>query len=210
MAVTKEQVLEKATELSLTLTETEVDQYVKDGKLPEKADEPDAGVLQKQYQHRELAEMYRDACAEAKKYRLEKRDLKEQLEKVSAQLNDLTQAAGKIPELEAQVKAGQEMAASLKESEKSRRVLALSKLPDEQRKAVEYMANPETVKADQFDQTLALLVQQKNGGAGAPTPGESKEANPFAPKTRNLTAQIKLKREQPELAAKLEREAAAA
>lgn len=39
MEITKEKVLERAKELSLTLTEEEVEQFVKDGKLPEKEKE---------------------------------------------------------------------------------------------------------------------------------------------------------------------------
>ncbi len=39
MEITKEKVLENAKELGLTLTDDEAEKYVKDGKLPEKAED---------------------------------------------------------------------------------------------------------------------------------------------------------------------------
>jgi len=80
--MTKEQVLEKAKELGLTLTDEQVEQYVKDGKLPEKEDDLEKADL------KELLTMIKDLRKENaerrvtnKKYEEKLKDLDKQKEK---------------------------------------------------------------------------------------------------------------------------------
>jgi len=79
MEVTKEKVLDKAKELGLTLTDDEVEKYVKDSKLPEKELDIEKAPLS------ELVKMLKERNAENAERRIENKKLKEKIEEYGKQ-----------------------------------------------------------------------------------------------------------------------------
>jgi len=75
--MTKEQVLEKAKELGLTLTEEQIEKHVKDGTLPEKEQDLDKAELA------DLVKMIKEQRAENAERRIENKKLKEKLENIN-------------------------------------------------------------------------------------------------------------------------------
>lgn len=80
MEITKEKVLERAQELGLTLTDAEIEQYVKDAKLPEKKeDDLDKAEL------KDLVKMIKELRDENAKRRLDAKKLEDKLKEVDKQ-----------------------------------------------------------------------------------------------------------------------------
>lgn len=77
MEITKEKVLERAKELSLTLTDEEVEQFVKDGKLPEKSDDLEKAEV------KDLVKIIKEMRDENAKRRLNEKKLQDKLDEVA-------------------------------------------------------------------------------------------------------------------------------
>ena len=204
MAVTKDEVLAKAKELGVTLTEEQIEQFVKDGKLPEETSEQrymkvkaDLEKLDKS----DLIDRILAANSEAKDRRLEAKTEKEQREKLEKQLKELEGKASKFTELETELNSTRETLKQIKEAEKKRRELALEKVKDKD--GLDYLLNVDAVNGDQFDRTIEKLTGKKNNGADAPQPGEPGETNPFSKSTWNLAEQVKIMKSDPEKAKRL-------
>ncbi len=138
MAVKKEDVLAKAQELGLTLSDAEVDRFVAENKLPEKKVPSGTRVEQLLAQHspRELAEMYLETASEAKDRRLEARTLKEQLEAVGKEIEGYKTQLKDVPGISEQLKKANDLVASFKDGEKKRRAAIIEKLDEKKRGAV--------------------------------------------------------------------------
>ena len=211
MAVTKEDVLARAKELSLTLNETEVDKFVTDGKLPEETSDQRYQRMKKELEAKsqsELIQMVLDARSEAKDRRLETKEIKGQFDEMGRKLQEMTEKASKYPELQEQYNGLQSSVQVIKDSEKKRREAALSKLEESKRTKLAYLLEVDKVGGDQFDETLEMLTTKKSDGHAAPSPGGGPtEVNPFSKKTFNLTEQARLKKTDPEKAKKLQEDA---
>ena len=98
MEITKDKVLERAKELSLTLTEEEVEQFVKDGKLPEKKEDD----LEKA-EVKDLVKMLKEMRAENAERRVDNKKLQDKLKELDKQKEKDKQTAleeqGKYKEL---------------------------------------------------------------------------------------------------------------
>lgn len=212
MAVTKDQVLAKAKELSLSLTEAEVDEHVSKGTLPTNPSEKRYRELKGEFEQMEkdkLIDKLMELSSEAKDHRLKAREYREQLEQVQKELTALKEQLGKHPDLENKFKALETQLQAVKDAEKKRREQALSKIPEDKRATFNYLLNVEAVPSEQFDGTIEYLLTQKSPGMHIPSPGLSPgEANPFSKKSLNLALQVKLKKENPEKAKQLEELAA--
>lgn len=215
MTVTKEQVQERAKELGIAVSETEAEQYVKDGKLPEKK-ELNSGTrvdeLVAKYSHRQIAQMLIEVESESINRKHKIRKLEEDAEAVSKELGAVKEGLAKTPELEAKNKELQTTLQAHRDGEKKRREAALAKLSEEKRGVLDYLVNVDVVSPDKFDQTLALHLTTKGNGADAPPPGSQKESevNPWKKETKNLTLQAKIVREDPTAAARLKQAAGVA
>lgn len=168
--VTKDAVIAKAKELGLTLTEVEIDQFVKDGKLPEASTTPEArkAEMLKKYTAEQLVEMLLDTRAEAKERRIEVRQLKEDAERLTQEIRQVSGLKETYPKVEKALK-------DLQEAEKARRKQAILKLDAEKQKALDYLMDVDHIPGDKFDSTLELFVGERSQGAAAPAPGGSPE-----------------------------------
>jgi len=167
MKHTKEEVLAEAKKLGLTLSDAEVDQLVKDEKLPEKKQTPEERreEMKARFTFDQLLEKYLDAASESKDRKLKIRDLEGVVEDLTGKLNANGDFKTKFPELEKQLVA-------LKESEKKRRELKFNKFDDGKKKTLDYLLNVDIITADKFDETVELFLPAGSAGAsGAPQPG---------------------------------------
>ncbi len=206
---TKEEVLAKAKELQLELTDAQVDEFVKLGKMPEKETQTGTRVeeLVEKYSKEQLANMLIETRTEAKDRRHENRDLKTQNEGLMTELGKNKELITKYPELEGQLKSSADLIKKYKDDEKSRRVAAMSKLDKDQVETLSYLSDVDAVPAAKFDATISLLIKPKSDGMNVEHNREVDGyagKNPFAKESLNIMAQIELKRTKPELAAKLE------
>jgi hypothetical protein len=214
MSVTREQVAEAAKTLGVTLTDAEVEGFVKDGKLPEKK-ETNSGTaiddLVSKYSHRQIAAMLKETEAEsiARKHKI--RSLEEVVEAANKAMEAAKKDTTRLPELEAANKVLQERLQANADGERKRREQMLGKLPEEKRGVLDFMLNVDTVSPDKFDQAIALHITTKGNGADAPPPGgDPPVVNPWKRETRNLTLQAKMMREDPGTAARLKQAAGVA
>lgn len=171
MSVTKEEVLAKAKELGATLTEEEVNQFVKDGKLPEKH----SSYAQKKEELKglsvdQLIEKILETSGEARDRRLEAKEYKQKVDELTRQINSLKEVSEKYPELEKQFNSTQEVLKGIKDSEKKRREATVAKLDKSKAEKISYLLNVDTISSDQFDSTVELLTNTKSKGADAPPP----------------------------------------
>jgi hypothetical protein len=165
MEVTKQQVLDRAKELGLNLTDTQIEQLVKDGKLPEKqTPEERKEELKSKYNVEQLIDMLLDARTDAKQRRHEAKELKDQLEGLKVEMQGISDFKTKYPELEKKLN-------TLSESEKKRREQILAKLDKAKAERLTYLQDVDRISADQFDSTVELLGSTKSNGAEAPAPG---------------------------------------
>lgn len=173
MAITKDEVAAKAKELGLTLIDAEIDQYVKDGKLPEKPDTKRYEEMRTELAKKttsELIDLILDARSEAKDRRLENKTLKEQAEALTKEINAVKQDASKYPELESRFKTLETQLQAARDSEKKRREAIFTKLDEKKRSVIGYLLEVEKIGAEQFDATIELLITAKTNGAESPTP----------------------------------------
>ena len=173
MPITKEEIAMKAKELGLTLTEEQIDGYIKLGKLPEK-EETISGTrveeLVKQYSARQLAEMLLETRGEAGDRRRENKDLKAQAEALTKEIQGLTEIKNKYPDLETKFKTIESQLQAARESEKKRREAAIQKLDEKKRATFSYLLEVEKIAAEQFDATIEALAETKSPGSGSPSP----------------------------------------
>ena len=212
MAITKEEVVAKATELSLTLTDEQIAKHVTEQKLPEKQENKVGTTIEEllsKHSPRQLAEMLQDTRSEAAERRRENKTLKEQAEAVTAKIADLEKVKGQVPEFEAKMTELKAQLQGVKDAEKKRRELAFAKLDEKKRATFDYLVNVDTISADKFDATIESLAEVKSNGTESHTPAGDPPGgkNPFDKKTLNLAEQIRLKRENPTLYEKLSKAA---
>ena len=187
MAITKDEVVAKAAELSLKLTDEQIDQHVKDQKLPEKPENKSGTSIEDlivKYSQRQLAEMLLETRSEAAERRRENKTLKEQAEGITREVQELSKFKTQTPELEAKLRGLETQLQGVKDSEKKRRELALAKLDEKKKPVFSYLSDVEKISADQFDATMETLVEPGTNGTTSQTPA------PGAPK-RELTTDEK-------------------
>lgn len=211
MPVTKEQVLVRATELGVTLTDEQIQKHVADGTLPEK-ESPNMREEFRGQSSEQLITLVLETRSEAAERRRQNKVLKEQVESLTREVQALGPLKDKTPELEAQLKKANESITAMKDAEKARRNAVLATVPEAVRKTIEYMGDVDKISSNEFDATVELLVDPaKPGARRVPNPSDPPTlVNPFSKKHFNLTEQIRLKRENPAQAEKLQREAATA
>lgn len=206
--ITKEQVIAKMKELGLTLTEEQIAELVAANKLPEAPVDRKAELKEK-YNVDQLVDIIVETRGEAAERRRSNVELVKQVDALKVQIQELTDLKVKTPELEAQLKKANEILEAMKVAEKKRREAVLSNVSEDKRTKVSYLSDVDKVSAEQFDATVEALVDPSSPGAkkvpgpGGPPAGD----NPFSKKHYNLTAQIELRRKDPEAAKKLELEA---
>lgn len=185
MTVTKEMVLERAKELSLTLSDSEVEQLVKDGKLPEKKTEPAGTKIEElagRYSTLQLAQMVVELRGENAERRHTERSLKEQAEQLTRELGGLKETAAKYPDLEGKFKQSQDVIQKYKETEKRRREAALSTLDDTKKAKLTYLLDVDKIGSDEFEGTVELLLSSKSPGVEPHTPaGEPPKEGELTP-----------------------------
>jgi len=165
MEVTKQQVLDRAKELGLNLNDAQVEQLVKDGKLPEKQSPEDRKEdLKSRYTIDQLIDMLLDARSEAKDRRHEAKSLKEQAEAMTKEIQGITELKTKYPALEERLK-------NFSDSEKKRREFVVAKLDKAKAERLTYLLDVDKISADQFDSTVELLGSTKSNGVDTPPPG---------------------------------------
>lgn len=177
MKVTREQVLEKAKEFGLTLSDAEVDQLVKDEKLPEKpaTRDPKKELVEK-HNIEQLAEIVIETRSEAKERRHENAELKKNVETLQTQLRELQGVKDDKAKTDAKLQEMSDTLKSIKDAEKKRRETIINKVDEKKRPALGYLTNVDAVTADQFDQTMDVITGGKtNGHHGAPPPGGDEE-----------------------------------
>lgn len=164
---TKEEILAKAAELGLKLSDEQIAQHIKDGTLPGKQSAEDwREELKAKYTVDQLVEKLLEAWSEAKDRRLENKELKEKLEKLNAEFAKLKDIAEKYPAIEQALN-------EFKENEKKRRIAILEKFDENKRNAISYLTDIEKISASDFDTTIALLQDQKlQGMPTSKAPGE--------------------------------------
>lgn len=208
--VTREEIVAKAKEMGLTLTEAEIVQLEKDGKLPEVSNEQRYAQMKAELSGKnasELIDMVLDARSEAKEHRLTAKGHKAKADELAVKVAELSALKEKTPELEAKLA---DLNATLKardEAEKARRTAILAKLPKEKSEPLQYMLNVEAIKGDQFDVTVDLLLDPKKNGMSVPPPGDPPgEGNPFlkGSKHYSITDQGLLIKSDPEKAKKFQ------
>lgn len=185
--ITKEQVLAKAKELGLTLTDAEVEKYVTDQKLPEAPKDAKKELISK-YKIEEMAEIVLDTRAEAKERRHESTELKKTITTLETQLAELKSVKGDKEKTDLQLAEITKTLGQIKEAEKRRRQAMILKIDEKKRPALQYLENVDAVTSDQFDMTLDALGVRGNGVHGAPTPGGPDDETPA---TREETAEMK-------------------
>ena len=176
MAITKEEVVAKATSLGLTLTEEQINQHVTDQKLPEKEKQKDGTTVEElvaKYSPQQLAVMLQETRSEAAERRRENKTLKEQAEAVAKQIEELQKVKGQLPEFEAKMKDLGEQLKGVKESEKKRREAAIAKLDEKKKATFSYLGDVDKISADQFDATIDSLVDKMSDGTGSQSPAGS-------------------------------------
>lgn len=172
--MTKDEVIAKAKESGLTLSDAEIDEAVKSGKMPEKKEDhigTSVDALVTKYTPRQLAEMLIDTRSEAKDRRLENKELKANVETLTVEITKVKELALKSPELEKQLTSLNELLAKQKEGEKKRREAVMSKLEKEKQDALDYLLNVDNVTPDKFDATVSLFEKKSNGMSPPPSPG---------------------------------------
>ena len=206
--ITKEQVVAKAKELSLTLTEEQTDEYVKQGKLPEVPVDRKAELKEK-YNVDQLVDIIVETRGEAAERRRTNAELVKQVESLKTEIGSMNDLKVKTPELEAQLKKSNELLAAMRDAEKKRREAVLASVPEDKRAKVTYLLDVDKVSSDQFDGTVEMLIEPSSPGARkVPGPGDPPtKDNPFSKKHFNLTAQVELRKKDPEAARQLELEA---
>jgi hypothetical protein len=173
MSVTKEQVLDKAKELGLTPTEDEVNQYVKDNKLPEK--QPENWQKQREalkgLSSEQLLEKCLDYAAEARDRRLEAKELRQQMGDVKKELDLSKDAAQRSPELEKKLKDMETQIQSGKDAEKKRREAKYSSLDEKKKNAFKVLLDVDRVGSDDFDAQMEIISGHKSDGHSTESPG---------------------------------------
>jgi hypothetical protein len=171
MPITKEQVVAKATELGLTLTDSQIEQLVKDDKLPVK-EEPVSGIdeLVANHSPQELAQMVKKLRAEAAEKRVANQGLTKENADLAKKIDELSPAAKKYPELEKQINEAQATVTAFREGEKKRRALALDKLDEQKRTKLSYLLDADKIDAVTFENTLELVTTSKSDGVNTLTP----------------------------------------
>ena len=183
MPITKEEVAAKAKELSLTLTEEQINQHVTDQRLPEKPEAKTGTTIEElvgKYSQRQLAEMLLETRSEAAERRRENKTLREQSESVTKEVQELSKLKSQTPELEQKLKGMETQLQAVRDSEKKRREAAIAKLDEKKRAVFGYLTDVERIGAEQFDATIESLAETKSSGTTIPSPA------PGAPK-RELT-----------------------
>jgi hypothetical protein len=172
--LTKEEVLAKAKELGLTLTDAEVDQFVKDGKLPEKVENKTGTRIEEliaKYSQRQLAEMYLETSGEAKDRRIKARDLETQMGEIKKELETKGELLSKYPELEKQLKGLETQLQAQKDAEKKRREAKYNSLDEKKKNAFKVLLDVDRVGADDFDAQMEIISGHKSDGHSSESSG---------------------------------------
>jgi hypothetical protein len=160
--VVKEDVIAKAKELSITLTDAEVEDFVKQNKLPEKPADKRQELREQGME--KLVDRVLSQQSEIMEKKHDLRTLKEDAEKLTKEIQANSEMKNKYPELEKRIQA-------MQDSEKKRRELVIGKLDDKKKAAVSYLLEVDKVSADQFDQTIEIISETKSPGSDTPPPG---------------------------------------
>ena len=218
MPVTKEQVAAEAQRLSMTLTEEQITKFVNEGKLPEKPAEPPVPhttveELTQKYTARQLAEMLIDTRSEAADRRRKNKELGEQIDRFTSQVEQLKHDTQDLPGLNEKLTKLTTSLEQLESGEKARRKVKIDTLPENIRGTFDYLLDPKTVSADKFDQSFEHIAGPGRGPGGTPPgfqpPDPWLSKNPFKKgPTFSIGEQVKLKKSDAELAKRLEAAAA--